>query len=89
MFQRGIAPNGVEDIIKEGEVIASYPNDAPFPSALVLGFDEGRPVHVVVTKGTHRSKPHEFAIVGAAPAVKCQGQQRSPPDTDTSRLEYS
>lgn len=31
-------------------MIASYPNDAPFPNALVLGFDQGRPVHVVVAR---------------------------------------
>jgi hypothetical protein len=31
-------------------VIASYSDDAPYPSALVLGFDHGRPVHVVVAR---------------------------------------
>ena len=50
MFQRGIRPDAVEDVVAAGEVIASYPDDAPYPSVLVLGFDQGRPVHVVVAR---------------------------------------
>ena len=36
MFQRGVAP--VED----------DPGDSPYPSRLLLGFVDGRPLHVVV-----------------------------------------
>lgn len=50
MFDRGITPEVVERVIGEGEVIASYPEDTPFPSTLLLGFDEGLPVHVVVAR---------------------------------------
>jgi hypothetical protein len=34
--------------ISEGEGIALYPDDVPFPSALILGQEAGEPVHVVV-----------------------------------------
>ena len=50
MFQRDIKPESVERIVLGGEVIASYPDDMPFPSMLILGFDERRPIHVVVAK---------------------------------------
>lgn len=65
----GIATNVVEDIIKEGEVIASYPNDAPFPSALVLGFDEGRPVHVVVGRDAGARLCHVVTVYHPDPDV--------------------
>ena len=50
LFARALTPDFVLRIIKEGEVIASYPDDMPFPSALVLGFEEQKPVHVVVAQ---------------------------------------
>jgi hypothetical protein len=48
LFARDIPPDSVMRILGEGEVIASYPDDVPFPSALILGHDGGEPVHVVV-----------------------------------------
>jgi hypothetical protein len=50
MFQRGITPEVVEGIVREGDVIASYPDDTPFPSTLILGFGQGQPVHVVAAR---------------------------------------
>ena len=37
-------------MIENGEVIADYPDDKPYPSTLLLGFAEGRPVYVVVAR---------------------------------------
>lgn len=48
MFSRGVAPDVVAQIVDKGEVIASYPDDKPFPSALLLGYDERGPIHLVV-----------------------------------------
>ncbi len=48
MFARGISPGDVRQVIDEGEIIAEYPNDRPFPSALKLGFVNGRAIHTVV-----------------------------------------
>jgi len=47
MFERQITPEVVEQIIGDGQVIAEYPDDKPYPSRLMLGFDDERPVHVV------------------------------------------
>jgi Domain of unknown function (DUF4258) len=48
MFQRGIAPDAVAQVVASGEIIADYPDDQPFPSALLLGFLADQPVHAVV-----------------------------------------
>ena len=48
MFEREIHPSDVESILRNGEVIANYPDDLPYPSCLTLGFVEGRAIHAVV-----------------------------------------
>lgn len=40
----------LQKIVANGEIIASYPDDKPHPSALLLGFDADRPVHIVVAR---------------------------------------
>ena len=50
MFQRGIDPDAVAQLVASGEVIADYPDDRPFPSALLLGFHADQPVHAVVAR---------------------------------------
>lgn len=50
LFSRAILPDSVLRIIQEGEMIASYPDDTPFPSVLILGFEKRAPIHVVVAK---------------------------------------
>ncbi|MEQ1745738.1 MAG: DUF4258 domain-containing protein [Saprospiraceae bacterium] len=50
MAERGIEPEEVEDIIKRGEMIKSYPEDLPDPSCLLMGWADGRVLHVVVAK---------------------------------------
>lgn len=50
MFKREIPPDVVKRVVVEGEVVADYPEDAPYPSVLMLGFQDGQPVHVVVAR---------------------------------------
>ncbi|MBI2266238.1 MAG: DUF4258 domain-containing protein [Armatimonadetes bacterium] len=48
------------DSVTQGEIIEDYPDDFPFPSALILGFDESsRPIHAVIAY----SDVHEMAFV--------------------------
>ena len=47
MFKRGIFETDVRDVLESGEVIEEYPDDEPYPSRLVLGWLDGRPLHVV------------------------------------------
>jgi len=48
MFRRNIQPAEVELILNTGIAIQNYPNDKPFLSYLLLGFQEGRPIHIVL-----------------------------------------
>ena len=47
MFERRIDPSDVRRILEVGEVLEDYPDDMPYPSRLVLGWSESRPLHVV------------------------------------------
>ena len=35
------------NVVEQGEVIREYPDDTPFPSRLMLGWREQRPLHIV------------------------------------------
>jgi hypothetical protein len=48
MFERGISEQDVRETLRGGEIIERYPDDAPYPSRLVLGWVAGRAMHVVV-----------------------------------------
>ena len=48
MFVRSVAKDEVLAVIRDGEIIARYPDDKPLPAFLLLGVVRGRPLHVVV-----------------------------------------
>lgn len=47
MMERGISREIVKKVLLSGEIIEDYPNDKPYPGALLLGWVEGEPFHVV------------------------------------------
>ena len=47
MVERRFSPDTIKSVIKNGTIIKTYPDDTPYPSRLILGFDEERPIHVV------------------------------------------
>jgi hypothetical protein len=49
MLARGISRAEVLEVLGNGEAIQRYEHDKPFPSALLLGFPNARPIHVVVS----------------------------------------
>ncbi len=49
MFERGISELDVRDVLENGEVIEAYPDNIPYPSRLLLGTCEGRPIHVLAS----------------------------------------
>ena len=69
MFQRGIEPDAAAQIIAEGEVIANYPDDQPFPSVLLLGFYGRLPVHAVVAREPATGNCHLVSIYLPDPAI--------------------
>lgn len=48
MIEREISREDVIHILTEGEIIEHYPDDHPFPSVLVLGFLNEKPLHAVI-----------------------------------------
>ena len=53
MAERGIREEEVGRAISEGKEIEGYPDDKPYPSRLLLGWAEGRPIHVVAAATGH------------------------------------
>lgn len=50
MFDRALSTELVTTVVRKGETIAEYQDDRPYPSRLILGFERGKPVHVVVAR---------------------------------------
>jgi hypothetical protein len=49
MFKRRILVEDVTAVIQTGNVIKEYPDDKPYPSFLILGFVNDRPLHIVAS----------------------------------------
>lgn len=49
MLERGLSRSVVLEVASNGEVIEDYSADRPIPSALLLGWDKERPIHVVLS----------------------------------------
>ena len=50
MFTRSISDECVAQIVQHGEVIEDYPHALPFPAKLLLGWCNGRSIHVVAAE---------------------------------------
>ena len=51
MSERQISVATVKHVLEKGEIIRDYPDDTPYPSRLILGWREKRPLHVVAASG--------------------------------------
>jgi hypothetical protein len=47
MFHREISKNDVIEVIDNGQTIVDYSDDKPYPSCLMLGYVNNKPIHVV------------------------------------------
>lgn len=52
MFERNISVEDIRHVVDTGEIIKDYADDRPFPSRLILGKRENRPIHVVAADDT-------------------------------------
>ena len=50
MFQRNVSTDDIKGLVIKGEIIEEYIDDEPCPSALMLGFLENSPYHVVIAE---------------------------------------
>jgi len=69
MFQRGINPETAAQIVKKAEIIIEYPEDQPFPSALLLGYHGKQAVHAVVAREPITGNCHLVTIYWPDPAI--------------------
>lgn len=47
MFNRRIGEADVQEVVRNGRIIEEYPDDKPYPSYLIYGSVNDRPLHVV------------------------------------------
>jgi hypothetical protein len=47
MSERGIGVDEVEHAVREGRIIARYPDDRPYPSCLTVLITDTLPIHVL------------------------------------------
>ncbi len=60
MFQRNIGEENVRSILANGKIIEEYLDDEPYPSFLILGWIDKRPLHIVAAKN---KKDEETIII--------------------------
>jgi hypothetical protein len=69
IFEWGFQRDEVLEVLRNGEVIAEYPEDQPFPSCLLLGFAAGRPLHVVAALDQRTETLHVITAYSPDPAL--------------------
>lgn len=68
MPQHGIGVEDVRHVLEQGEIIKSYPeDDTPYPSRLVLGWREARPIHVVAADDVESGHTSVITVYEPAP----------------------
>ncbi len=50
MFERDIGKNEVVSALAGGEIILEYPDDAPYPSKLILAYSDAGVLHVLAAQ---------------------------------------
>jgi len=69
MFQRSIPPDEALECIHSGETIARYPDDSPYPSALLLGFLRDLPLHVLVARDSETGNCYVVTVYRPDPEL--------------------
>ena len=67
MAERGISQEVILSVLLSGERIRDYADDKPFASALFLGYDGNRPVHIVAA--VDETVPRAFIITVYEPTL--------------------
>jgi hypothetical protein len=56
MMERNISRDTVKEVLLNGEIIEDYPDDKPYPTALLLGMVKGEPFHVVAALDSENTR---------------------------------
>jgi len=76
MFERGITEADVSKVLSGGEQIATYPDDTPYPSRLLLGWRGDRPLHVVAAYNAQDDEQIVVTVYEPDPALWDDGFRR-------------
>jgi hypothetical protein len=76
MFERNIGEEDVRKVLLQGEEIAGYPDDQPYPSRLLLGRVGGRPLHVVAAYNAGDDETIVVTVYEPDPALWEDGFRR-------------
>ncbi len=69
MFQNSISEKDVRQVLEDGDTIKNYPDDTPYPSRLVLGWLESRPVHVVAADDIETADTYVITVYEPDPEI--------------------
>ncbi|MCD6397969.1 MAG: DUF4258 domain-containing protein [Spirochaetaceae bacterium] len=71
LFERSISEEDIEYTINNGDIIGEYPDDKPYPSALVYCKVNNKPIHVVYSIDENEQQVKNYIIITAyIPSVK-------------------
>ena len=68
MFERGITTTDIKTVLENPLVIKEYIDDKPYPSYLILGRQEQRPIHIVVA--INQSTQETIIITAYIPTIE-------------------
>ena len=54
--QRAITEDDIKAALNNGEIIEQYPDDYPWPSCLILGYYNNRPIHICMGSSGEAAK---------------------------------
>ena len=63
MFERDITEEDIEYAISNGDIIATYPNDKPYPSVLIYCRVKNKPLHVVYSVDDSNKDGRLFYVI--------------------------
>ncbi len=72
MHERCIAEEEVEHAIASGLIIENYPNDLPYPSALLLGHAGTKVIHVVYADDLEEGIRIIITVYEPDPEIWCE-----------------
>lgn len=78
MFQRGISVEDVRWVLATGKTIIDYRDDQPYPSRLMLGWHDERPIHLVAAD-TPDGETIVITVYEPDPAIWEPGYERKKP----------
>jgi hypothetical protein len=62
MFEREIGPEEAERAVSDGQVIATYPDDKPYPSSFAVLVSDFIPLHVVFAAAENKEERIVYII---------------------------